>query len=233
MKEICYTFKRTEKKYLLNEVQYQNCIDQVKKHMQPDEYGNYSIYNVYYDTVNYALIRNSIEKPVFKEKLRMRSYCLPKDDSTVFLEIKRKVNGIVFKRRVTMNFCDAKRYIETGLRDGYSGQVFNEIDYFLKYYHPAEKLFLRYDREAYKGVEDETLRITFDKDIRSRETDVYAYNDSGDNLLKDGQRLMEIKANSAIPLWLCKALTDNRIYPCSFSKYGTVYKNKIIEGKGA
>lgn len=234
MKAVSYTFKRTEKKYMLTENQYLRLKEILKQYMIPDDYAVYTICNIYFDTDSDELISKSIEKPFFKEKLRLRSYGAPKADSTVFLEIKRKVNGVVFKRRVSMPYKNMTEYLKTGKHEGFSGQVFNEIDYFIKFYHPKPKVYLAYKREAFKGKTDETLRITFDSDIISREENAFATNSGKcDCLLNDGQRLMEIKANDAMPVWLCKALSELKIFPCSFSKYGTAYKNKITNTKGA
>lgn len=234
MKAVSYTFKRVEKKYLLNENQYSRLKEILIQHMIPDDYANYTICNIYFDTDTDLLISKSIEKPYFKEKLRLRSYGAPKDDSTVFLEIKRKVNGVVFKRRIAMPYKNMIEYLKTGNHEGFSGQVFNEIDYFIKYYHPVPKVYLAYEREAFRGKTDETLRITFDSKIISREQNIaLSENTKCTSLLKNGQKLMEIKANDAMPVWLCTALSALKIFPCSFSKYGMVYKNKLKNTKGA
>lgn len=233
-KSTCYVFQRTEKKYLLNEQQYKALLDTINRFMDPDAYGKYSICNLYFDTDDYTLIRKSIEKPVFKEKLRLRSYGVPEDGQKVFLEIKRKIKGVVFKRRVSLPYQAMMRYIETGVRSDCDGQVFREIDYFMRLYHPKPMLFLSYDREAYKGRQDKGLRVTFDTNIcfRQKTLDLQA-GVYGSQLLESGCRLMEIKTTGAMPVWLCEALSALKIFPCSFSKYGMVYKTKLIKEKGA
>ena len=123
-----YTFQRVEKKYMLSPNQYEQFISEIKPYMQLDEYGLHTICNIYYDTMTNELIRTSIEKPRYKEKLRLRSYGIPDDDSTVFLEIKKKFNGVVFKRRVSMQHDEAMAYIESGIRPNFENQILFEID---------------------------------------------------------------------------------------------------------
>lgn len=219
------TFQRVEKKYLLNEEIYQALLERLKNTVQLDEYGMHTICNIYYDTEQYDLIRNSIEKPVYKEKFRLRSYGVPNPDSTVYLEIKKKWKGIVYKRRTAMSLKEAEEYLEHGIKPQANSQILGEIDYFLQFYKPKPKLYLAYDREAYFGKEDPNLRITFDKNIRSREEDLLLeMGDAGKLLLGRELRLMEIKVGGAFPMWLSKALSELGIYQVSFSKYGSIYK---------
>lgn len=226
-------FKRTEKKYLVSAEQFERLSAAFLPFMEPDEYGEYTICNIYFDTETDELIRRSLEKPVFKEKLRARSYGIPTADSKVFLEIKRKFKGVVYKRRVALRYGELQTYLATGVHpqtEKYR-QIFAEIDYFLQFYHPMPKLYLAYDRTAFKGRETPSLRITFDRDIRYRQNDLtLGAGDAGIRLLPDGQYVMEIKADGAMPLWLCDILDRERLFPTSFSKYGNVYK--ITNQKG-
>lgn len=224
-KSVCTVFQRLEKKYLLSEAERRYLLSVLCEHMQPDEYGAYTICNVYFDTENNDLIRRSLEKPVFKEKLRVRSYGVPAAQDPVFLEIKRKCKGVVYKRRVTMP-CDClQTYLDTGQHPWEASQIWNEIDYCMQFYKVQPKLFLAYDRTAFRGVETPSLRVTFDKNIRYRQTKLsLAEGDDGELLLPQGQYIMEIKSDGAMPLWLCEALNAAQIYPTSFSKYGNIYK---------
>lgn len=231
-KTIQTVFKRKEKKYLVTAAQYERLLPVLQKHMQPDAYGAYTICNVYFDTEHDDLIRRSLEKPVFKEKLRARSYGVPSAEDKVFLEIKRKYKGVVYKRRVAMTYAQLQAYLATGEHPPKQTQVFAELDYFLQFYHPAPKLYLSYDRLAFQGREDASLRITFDSDIRSRTTQLHLSDgDFGELLLPRGVRVMEIKSDLAMPLWLCDLLTEQGVYPTSFSKYGKIYmKNNYNQG---
>lgn len=225
---ISYTFKRYEKKYLLKEEQYQAIRERLKGKAETDSYGLTTICNIYYDTDDFYLIRESLEKPDYKEKFRVRSYGVPDGDSTVFLEIKKKYDGVVYKRRISLSYNEAMNYLGKGIPPENKSQIFKEIDWLLNFYKAKPKVFIAYDRIAMYGVQDEELRITFDTAIRSRFEDLdLAMGDSGRLLLPKGNYLMEIKAAGAMPLWLARTLSELEIMPVSFSKYGNVYKRKM------
>ena len=231
MSDIQSCFKRYEKKYLLTQEQYEAMLDGMAAHMVPDAYGNYSISNVYYDTPDYRLIRASLEKPVYKEKLRMRSYGVPGSRDTVFVELKKKFDGVVYKRRITMEMQDAALYLY-GARKGDGSQISREIDYFLRLYHPTPRVFIAYDREAYAAADGGELRITFDTGLRARSNDVdLRLGDHGAPLLPDGLTLMEVKIPGTAPVWLAHLFSENSIFPTSFSKYGAYYKQFVLEEK--
>ena len=221
-------FKRYEKKYLMDRDKYYIFKSLINDKVVPDMYSNYTISNIYYDTDNYDLIRSSIEKPPYKEKLRMRSYGLSDKDDKVFLELKKKYSGIVYKRREILPYKNAlelingKQYIE-------SNQILNEIKFFLDQNKVSGKVFLGYDREAFSGRVDDELRITFDTNIRFRENHLSFLSGTwGKPLLDDDTVLMEIKVPGVFPMWLSSILSELEIFPVSFSKYGTCYKNHIV-----
>ncbi len=225
-----YVFKRYEKKYILNEEQYQAFMEYTKEYLIPDKYGLHTICNIYYDTEDYLLIRRSIEKPVYKEKFRIRSYGIPDREHTVFLELKKKYKDVVYKRRLAMPLWQAEDFLERNIRPERGGQVLKEIEYFLDFYKPIKKMYIAYDRRAYYVEGDESLRITIDRNIRSREDNLSMENgDEGRRLLPDGQYLMEIKTVNALPLWLVDVLSMLKIYKTSFSKYGMIYQRKVLE----
>ncbi len=227
------SFKRVEKKYLLSNAQYEAIMRGIADKIRPDEYGESTICNVYYDTASFDLIRHSIEKPVYKEKLRLRSYGIPTEDSTVFVELKKKYRGVVYKRRCSMPLKQAEKYLSGGQPPEVENtDTIRELDFFLKRYRLFPILFLAYDRCSYYSVEDSTLRITFDRRIRSRRTDLtLSAGDSGKLLMPEDTCLMEIKASGALPLWLTRVMSKNKIYPTSFSKYGRIYSENIIENR--
>ena len=230
--KINYIFERIEKKYLLNEEKYQALLKVLLKYMQEDEYGLTTICNIYFDTENNDLIRKSIDKPKYKEKLRLRSYGVPKDEDRVFIEIKKKYDGVVYKRRVSMNLKEANEYLDYGIKPNKTNQIMKEIEYFISYHKPKPKLFLAYDRVAYYGKEDSNLRVTVDRNIRSRDYDLdLSKGDYGDRLLDNDMYIMEIKIPMAMPMWLTKELTRLQIFPTSFSKYGNIYKKNLINKK--
>lgn len=229
-KQIQTCFKRYEKKYFLTPEQYKKFKQMIMPYVTEDEYGRYTICNIYYDTDDFALIRASIEKPEYKEKLRVRSYGVPGDSDKVFVELKKKFDGVVYKRRVT-----TKAYLYAPFLKGIApaekkDQISREIDYFQSFYHSVPKAFIAYDREAYRGSEDENLRITFDTNIRYRLDNLdLRSGDYGKPILSDDKILMEIKIPGVCPLFLCHILTLLKLYPVSFSKYGTCYREHILQ----
>ena len=229
-------FNRYEHKYLLDRDTFKKVIAVMDANMYIDSYNidhkPYTVSNIYYDTDDDFLIRSSLLSPVYKEKLRLRSYGVPKKDGKVFLEIKKKYNGLVNKRRTTLVLNEAYDFVKTGKapvrKDYMNAQVVKEIEYFLSIYSLKPKLYLAYDRIAYFSKDESDLRISFDMNIRSRRYNVgLECGDYGQQLLKDGVYLMEIKTSLAKPLWLTHMLTELDIRKNSFSKYGTEFKNYI------
>ncbi len=220
-------FKRVEKKFLLTYEQYLELKKRIADHTVADTFSSYPICNIYYDTDDFYLIRYSLEKPAFKQKLRLRSYGIPNDDKKVFFEIKKKHKGVVYKRRIKVPYKVIKAYLNDGvtpdLKDS-EMRTFQELDYFYKSNALKPKVYLAYDREAFVDKDDKEFRITFDSNIRSRDYDVdFSFGDHGEKLLKNDERLLELKINGAIPLWFVKILDDLKIYTRSFSKYGNVF----------
>ncbi len=221
-------FERYEEKYLLTEPQYQGLMAKLLEHMQQDRYGRHTICTVYYDTDDYAIIRRCLEKPKFKEKLRLRSYGVPQADDTVYLELKKKLAGVTYKRRVSLALCEAQDYLEKHLQPAEQGQIFREIDWFASQLPLKPRALVCYDRVALFGREDPNLRVTFDTNVRWRDHHLsLVEGDDGALLLAPGTSLMEIKTLRALPLWLVQALSQYRIYPTSFSKYGTIYQEHL------
>jgi hypothetical protein len=220
-------FNRYEKKYLMPEDVYNELRYRLSPHMHVDEYGPTTVCNIYYDTADNYLVRRSIEKPVYKEKLRLRSYGIPTLDSYVFLEIKKKYKKVVNKRRIRLTLQEAYDYLERGVRPEEDSQILHEIDYMLHRLPLRRSLYLAYDRVALVGNEDSDFRVTFDKNIRSRRTLMGLENgDRGKLLLPRGYHLMESKIMGATPLWFAEILAELSVYPMSFSKYGNIYKSE-------
>lgn len=220
-------FNREEKKYKLSEERFQILWEDLMEHMEVDEYGKHTICNIYYDTPDDLLIRRSIEKPKYKEKLRLRSYGTPSLGDNVFLEIKKKYDGIVNKRRIQLPLQSAYDYLDYGVHPFDMTQILKEMDYFLSIYDLSPKLFLAYERVALFGKEDPAFRITFDTNIRSRTEDLRLEHGSrGTLLFDDNTHLMEVKITNSTPLWFSKLLAKHQVYNTSFSKYGNIYKKQ-------
>lgn len=229
-------FNRFEHKYILDYETFKKVISVMDAHMVLDSHNKnhmpYTIANIYYDTDDDYLIRTSLSKPKYKEKLRLRAYGVPKENEKVYLEIKKKYNGIVNKRRTMLLLGEAYDFVKTGIapvaQSYMNGQVIKEITYFLKVYDLEPRLYLAYDRIAYFEKGNADLRISFDTNIRSRRYDLRLdYDDYGEWLFKENLYLMEIKTSLAKPLWLTDMLTELHIKRRSFSKYGTEFKQYI------
>lgn len=231
-------FNRFEKKYFVTQEQLSRVLDEIEKHMEPDKFNvgrkTYSISNIYFDTEDDALIRHSLAKPLYKEKIRLRSYGVPNSDDYGFLEIKKKFNGLVNKRRTKMKIKDAYRFVENGgtvaVEECMNTQVLKELAYMVSRYQLKPKVLLAYDRLAYFEKGNPDLRLSLDTNIRSRRTNVRLESGSyGKPLLEEGLWLMEIKTSKAMPIWLTELLNREKIRRVSFSKYGREFKNYINE----
>ncbi|MBB6731598.1 polyphosphate polymerase domain-containing protein [Cohnella zeiphila] len=233
-------FNRYENKYLMDTKAFYAIYNRLMEYMELDAYNKddkfYSISNLYYDTENHTLVRNSLAKPKYREKLRIRAYGVPAANAKVYLELKKKVFGLVNKRRTALKLHEAYEFVRCGqppaFREGMNRQVVGEIEYFLSRYELRPMAYLAYDRIAMFCKGNRDLRITFDTNIRSRRHDLkLELGDYGDQLMERGQWLMEVKAEKTIPVWLSKLLSELRMYRTSFSKYGNEYKKSIRNAK--
>lgn len=217
------SFKRHEIKYLITINQYINLMDYLSDKVEKDVVYKSTIYNVYYDTDNFELIRKSIEKPIYKEKLRIHSYNKPTLDSSVYVELKKKYDHIVYKRREKIAY---KYVLNNSFLEGAETQIDKEIKYFNDFYDGlTSKMFLSYEREAYYFKDDKQIRITFDTNIKYRTENVNLLPSISDiKLLLNNFVLMELKVSFSIPYNLAKYLSSEKIFKTSFSKYGTAYK---------
>lgn len=216
-------FKRYELKYILSEEQYRLIRSEMDKYMCGDRYGESDICNLYCDTPDFLLVRRSIERPFYKEKLRIRSYGVAKEGGDVFVEIKKKYDSVVYKRRIVTDENTAVKIMTDG--SIIDSQIGREICYFTKFYTGIRpQMFISYRREAFYGIDDNDFRITLDRNILWRTNDLSLGSGIyGRPVLPENKILMEVKAAAAFPLWLVKVLSGNKIYKTSFSKYGTAY----------
>lgn len=225
-------FQRYEFKYLLDSRQLQAILAAMAPHMVPDEYSHSSIRNVYLDTPDFRLIRRSLEKPVYKEKIRIRSYGRAGMEAPVFVELKKKYRAVVYKRRISMPQEQVLGCV-AGTEHWPNSQIGAELAYaadFYKTLRPA--VFLSYERDSYRGVEDTDFRVTFDTEIRYRREALTLDSDTwGSSLLAPGQVLMELKAAGGIPLWMVRALSEQGLFKTSYSKYGAAYQDILLTGQ--
>lgn len=227
-----HSFKRYEIKFLLDPDTFRDFYPRLLERMEEDVYGVYSIQNIYYDTPDYSLIRHSLDKPVYKEKFRLRSYGLIELDDNIFAEIKKKFKGVVYKRRVDIRGSDLWRLFNEEQELDCSPQIRREIIHFFDTYRTLEpKVFIGYDRIALSGRgEEHYLRVTFDQNISYRETKLSLWSDGDvEPVLPEEKIVMEIKVPHAVPLWLASLLSEYGLYKTSFSKYGAYYNNFVAK----
>lgn len=217
-------FKRYELKYTLSLSQYDLIKEAMSRYMRGDKFGESDICNLYCDTPDFLLARRSIDKPFYKEKLRIRSYGVVTEKSEVFVEIKKKYNSVVYKRRILTDERAADGLLTE--RAGKNSQIEKEISYFTELYVGiCPQIYISYRREAFFGKDDKDFRMTFDRNILWRDYDLSLKKGIyGSSVIAEDMVLMEIKTAAAIPLWLVKLLSENKIYKTSFSKYGTAYR---------
>jgi hypothetical protein len=231
---IITSFSRYELKYFLTQEQYAALRPRLEPYLEEDQYGQHTIGNIFFDTEDFSVTRTSIEKPVYKEKLRVRAYGTPDpENGQVFVELKKKYQGVVYKRRVQLTIPEAKAFLLEGkMPESSDPQITREIARFMKLRHPVPKVYLCYDRVALFGREDPDLRITFDRNLRWRtdhlQLSAGAY---GSPILPDDRILMEIKVPGTMPLWLAHTLSELKIYRTSFSKIGRCYTQFILPEK--
>ncbi|MDE6728047.1 MAG: polyphosphate polymerase domain-containing protein [Oscillospiraceae bacterium] len=223
------TFKRREMKFLLDERQYNEVINAVSGFMTEDEFGLHTIMNIYLDNRNNDLIRSSLGKPIYKEKVRLRCYGKSaENDSAAFLEIKKKYRGLTYKRRLESTYKELFDYITDGTIPETRGQVFDELDYLIKRMKLTPKIVICYDRRAFYGNSDREFRLTLDGNIRYRRGNLdLRSGDGGEYLMCQPFRVMEVKSVGAIPLELVRILSGLKIYHGSFSKYGSIYSSEV------
>lgn len=231
-------FRRRELKFIITQSQRDALQRLLEEKMVPDKYGRKTICNLYYDTPDFRLIRRSLEKPVYKEKLRLRSYGRIEPGVDVFLEMKKKYKGIVYKRRVRVSQEEAMAFMERRAPLPNDSQIARELVYFRDFYKNLEpRVYLCYEREAWYDPLDGGFRMTLDRNIRYRTTDFDLRSSyDGQTLLSPEMSLLEVKASGGIPLWLTEHLSSQHIHKQSFSKYGTAYmemlQEKLSESRG-
>ena len=223
-------FKREEQKYRVPAEAQAGLWEMLAEDFVPAEFSRGTNCSLYYDTAHHDLIIGSMEKPAYKEKLRLRSYGIPGEDSIVFIELKKKYKGITYKRRESLPYADAVRFLDRGIYPARDTQIMREIDHFLETRDVKPSILIAYDRCSYCGAKDPALRATVDRNIRYRTDELRLdAGDSGHLVDLKGDMILELKAESALPLKLVRTLRRLSLYPCSFSKFATAYTQEMMQ----
>ncbi len=220
------TFERREVKYLLTDAERAELLARVSSHLVGDEHGASTVRSLYYDTPTLILARRSSEHPAYKEKLRLRAYGMPAPEETVFVELKKKCDGVVYKRRSTRSLAEAQGLLAGNVAA--KGQIERELACAAgRYEGLAPACYLAYDREALYERGNRDLRLTFDRRVRmsweAPRLDAELYG-GAEQILDEGISILEIKTSRAMPLWLTQAMGELNLRQASWSKYGTAAK---------
>lgn len=230
------TFERREKKMLVDEAAFPVIEKRLSEHFLPDSHNvggkPYEICNIYFDNDSFDLIRHSVSKPKFKEKLRLRSYGTPSEDSEVFFEIKRKLGQVGTKRRAVLPLCEVSRFICEGKYPDKTSfintQVLREISYMIDTFGLHPSVYIGYMRNAYFGKEDSSLRLTVDRDILTRRGDLFLeHGRYGKPLLPEGKLLIELKFSDSVPLWFADIMSEFGLVFHGYSKVGREFISSL------
>ena len=217
-------FSRNEKKYIISQAQSDKLKLRLTEFMKPDKYSTYWVQNLFYDTENWDMIHTSMEKPYYKEKMRLRCYGSILETDRVFLELKKKYSGTVYKRRVPLSPSDviAMPIEEILLKN--NSQISKELKYHIQRTGVAKKFYLSYYRNAFVCLNNSDLRLTIDTNIRYRLNNLnFVQSINYGTALDSNMFLLEIKTASNIPLWLTNLLGELGIYSTPFSKYAACF----------
>ena len=227
------TFERIEKKWRITPEQFNQLLPVAEKYMCYDSHGQSTVCSEFFDTEDFYLIRKSVERPPFKEKIRIRSYGVPSEDSPVFVEIKRKLNGRGYKRRISVPYCEAKRLMNGEIINSADSQIEREIGELVNRYKTKSVAVVCCERIAMFEKGNDDFRITFDLNIRYRtENTDLTCGDYGEPVINDERNIvMEVKSSFGVPKWLEDELTRLKIYREPFSKIGTAYTYHIAKNE--
>jgi hypothetical protein len=217
-------FQRVEDKYRISRREAREILNEMKGYIKKDQYFQYTVHNIYYDSPDSQMIISSLNSDRFKEKLRLRCYEQPSDDTLCFLETKKKFGDIVYKKRIALNHKEAMAYLNEGIMHHVDNNTADEIDYLINYYSCVPKTLILYDRTCFSAVNEADVRVTFDANIRYRNDDINLTERGDEKLLAGNDVIMEIKAMNRYPMWLVRILSERKLYKHSFSKYGMIYR---------
>lgn len=229
-------FQRYELKYLIPFDKYKAIakalIDSGKMRYDKfgDGYGRYNIVSLYFDSDDKKIYYETRNKLRFRQKLRLRVYDNATINSPAFLEVKQKFNKVVNKRRTKIKLADAYDYIKFG-RNSENGleeynpsnpQILEEVEAFRSLYDLKPRLVVSYDRQAFHGIEDPDLRVTFDYNLTTRDDNLRIEDGPyGMYFVDPNLSVMEVKVSQSVPFWLARLLSEYECPRKSVSKFCT------------
>lgn len=222
-------FSRRELKFLLPFETYKALANDMMPYMRYDKFGDgfgrYNIVSLYFDTPQKTIYYETRNKLLFRQKLRLRVYDEADLNSTAFLEVKQKFKNVVNKRRTLVPLQSAYDYIyqNQSIADQVSNpQILKEIDHFKQLYNLHPEIVVSYDRQAFHGLYDPDLRVTYDYNLLCRNDDLHIENGpQGENFVDPNLVVMEVKITNSVPLWLTELLSDYGLQKQGVSKFCT------------
>ena len=210
-------------------------IPYVKSDKHVNEYGIYTISSLYMENDCKDCYYETINGDPFRQKVRLRVYGKQAfKDSDAFLELKNKINGLVVKRRINMKLSDAVNFMNDCAKNGNSAkiesyknadsQILKEIRQVIATKKLKPAVIVSYERLPLVAIDDESLRITFDFNLRSR-SDALDQTEGTGGLRRCPKNvaILEIKTNKPLPYWLTKILAKYNYRNQTFSKYCSHY----------
>ncbi|PPA70267.1 polyphosphate polymerase domain-containing protein [Jeotgalibacillus proteolyticus] len=226
-------FKRYEIKYLIPFKQYLSLREKLLPYMTFDTYGNpegkYNIVSLYYDSDDYSIYYETRNKLRFRQKLRLRIYDQADLNSTAFFEIKQKFKNVVNKRRTSIPLNEAYALSDLDYDDidfaafnASNPQILKEAMHFKQLYQLKPEVVVSYDRQAFSGIYEKDLRVTFDYNLMCRNHDLSIENGpQGLNFVDPGMVVLEVKVSETVPFWLARLLSEFDCSKQSVSKFCT------------
>lgn len=224
-------FNRFELKYLLPIEHAGEFKKAIKSFLHVDSFGEegqYALTSLYYDTPDHRFYWEKIDGIKVRRKLRIRHYetrdaITP--ETPVFVEIKKRIDRVIIKKRAKMPYKDAVNLCNEGIMpakfDPKDKKTLEEVQSMFHTYPLRPTLITSYFRHALIGTHyDLGLRVTFDTNIRFRDHDLdLTSKNRGKFIIPPNIALMEIKANGAIPYWLTEMIGAHNIRLIRVSKY--------------
>ena len=227
---------RAEIKYLVSNARLEELRQVIAPFVTLDKYGKpfentgYTVRSIYLDTPRLVYYREKIEGLKKRKKLRIRGYNKPADSHNVFLEIKRKEESRIAKIRTPVPYSRLQDFLQRTPKESLAEmlegdeQAITSASKFMYHLHRSNLQCINlvvYEREAYEGKINPSLRVTFDKNLRTQLCNELEqlYDESDMQFVLTDHFILEIKYNNQFPAWLTPILSNLGLQKQALSKY--------------